>query len=376
VVKDDSLSVTTTATGGDVEPIDVRELTMLPQTGASAYRYFRQPTDAGIAVAVTRTRNEVQPVVATIVRRGLVEVVTGDKTDAAATFRCRYLMKTSERQRLLVQLPVGMELLGAFVNDRDARLEKADLPAGRKLGESWDAYWLNVAREGDDEAEFAVTFQFLWKLNPPLGGSSYGRGGLELPLPAFGPKEEPAAVQDLRVVVWAPREFILVGEPDGFLLVDRPDPWRRITGGKTVRDPGVDAWMGQSDGSSAASLPREGRVAFVYSNVGGAPRLRVDWWRLAWTTWIVSIAVAVIALVLLKTSWENKLTTLLIGAFGLLLYSLKDYAGAVELLASARFGLLFLLALWLVHALFGRRSAVRTSPPPAAPAPAMSPGGP
>lgn len=383
VSKDDSLAVATSATGGDVEPIDVRELTLLPQSGASAFRYFRQPDEAAIEVTLSRTRNEVQPVVATVVRRGLVEVVAGDKTDAAATFRCRFRVKTSERQRLLVHLPVNLELLGAFVNGRDVRLEKADIPSGQKLGEQWDAFWLNVAREGGDDQEFVVAFQFLWKLTPPLGGASFSRGGLELPLPIFGPKDAPAAIQEQRVAVWVPREFILVGEPEEFVLINRPDVWARVTGGaQRFNESELDAWFGEGPTGSMTSLPREGRVAYVYSNVGGAARLRADWWRHIWATWLVSVAVAVIAIVLLRTSWENKLGMLLVGAFLLALYALQDRYGASELLAAGRFGLAFLLLLWVIHGLLSRRPATVSStppsppPPPPAAAPAAAPGGP
>jgi hypothetical protein len=48
-------------------------------------------------------RHEVQEVVETVVAQALIEaVVTQDKT---VTFRCRYRLKTSERQRLELELP-------------------------------------------------------------------------------------------------------------------------------------------------------------------------------------------------------------------------------------------------------------------------------
>ncbi len=258
ISKDDTLAVTSSATGGDVEPIDVRELTLLPQTGAAAFRYFRQPDDKGIDVQIQRARNEVQPVVATVVRKGLVEVVTGDKADAAATFRTRYRVKTSERQRILVHLPVNLELLGAYISARDVRLEKADIPSGQKIGENWDAYWLNVSREGSNDEEFVVTLHFLWKVNPPIGGGSYSRGSLDLPLPVFGPKDAPAAVQELRVVAWTPREYVLVGRPSDFSSLVEPDLWSRLwRRSLPSSEIDVESWI-EPGNAPSMSLPGRG----------------------------------------------------------------------------------------------------------------------
>jgi len=385
ISKDDTLSVTSAATGGDVEPIDVRELTLLPQSGAAAFRYFRQPDDKGIDVSIQRSRNEVQPVVATVIRKGLVEVVTGDKADSSATYRCRYRIKSSERQRILVHLPVNLELLGAFVNARDVRLETADLPGGQRIGESWNSYWLNVSREGANDDEFVVTLHFLWKVNPALGGGSYSRGSLELPLPIFGAKDAPAAVQELRVAAWTPRDYVLVGRPNDFQPLSDPSLWSRLwqrSASRTEID--LDPWI-EPGNAPSITLPKDGRTVFAYSNIGGASRLRVDWWNRVRVTWIVSMALVLIALLLVRTSWENKLGMLLFGALGLTLYALNDRAAASELLAAGRYGLAFLLGLWIVHGLFGakRVAADPTTPPPApptepaapTPSPAPIPGG-
>jgi hypothetical protein len=378
ISKDDTLSVTAAANGGDVEPIDVRELTLLPQAGAAAFRYFRQPDDKGIDVSIQRSRNEVQPVVATVVRKALIEVVTGDKADSSATYRCRYRIKSSERQRLLVHLPVNLELLGAFVNARDVRLETANLPGGQKIGESWDSYWLNVSREGSNEEEFVVTLHFLWKVNPALGGGAYARGGLELPLPVFGAKSAPAAVQELRVVAWTPRDYVLVGRPHDFQPLYEPSLWSRLWSRSTTRhEIDLEGWI-EPGNSPAITLPKDGRTAFAYTNIGGANRLRVDWWNRVRVSWIVSLALVVIALVLVRTSWENKLGMLLLGALGVTLYALNDRGAASELVAAGRFGLAFLIGLWIVHCLVGRdrRRATSTPPPPSPEAtPAPVPGG-
>jgi hypothetical protein len=369
ISKDDTLSVTAAANGGDVEPIDVRELTLLPQSGAAAFRYFRQPDDKGIDVSIQRSRNEVQAVVATVVRKGLIEVVTGDKADSSATYRARYRIKSSERQRLLVHLPVNLELLGAFVNARDVRLETADIPSGQKIGEAWDAYWLNVSREGSNDDEFVVTLHFLWKVNPALGGGSYARGGLELPLPVFGAKSAPAAVQELRVIAWTPRDYVLVGRPNDFQPLSEPSLWSRLFQRATTRQEiDLDSWI-EPGNAPMITLPKDGRTAFSYTNIGGTNRLSIDWWNRIRVTWMVSAALVVIALVLVRTSWENKLGMLLLGALGVTLYALNDRGAAGELIAAGRYGLAFLLGLWVIHGftILNRLATAATTPQPPPP---------
>lgn len=377
ISKDDTLSVTAAASGGDVEPIDVRELTLLPQSGAAAFRYFRQPDDKGIDVSIQRSRNEVQPVVATVVRKGLVEIVTGDKAESSATYRARYRIKSSERQRLLVHLPVNLELLGAFVNARDVRLETANLPAGQKLGDS-EAFWLNVSREGSNEDEFVVTLHFLWRMNPPLGASNYAsKGSIDLPLPQFGAKATPAAVQELRAVAWTPRDYVLVGRPNDFHLLNEPSLWSRLWTRSTARqEVDLEAWI-EPGNAPSITIPKDGRTAFAYSNIGGARWLTVTWWNRVRMSWIVSIALVVIALVLVRTSWENKLGMLLLAALIVSLYALNDRGAAAELLAAGRYGLAFLLGLWVIHGLttLNRPTTASAPPPPPEVNPAPVPGG-
>ena len=82
MTKDDSLAVSAQATGGDVEPIDVRELTLLAQNGTQAFRYFTQPDDTAIQLALSQTKYEIKEVIATVVSKELVEIVVGETSDA------------------------------------------------------------------------------------------------------------------------------------------------------------------------------------------------------------------------------------------------------------------------------------------------------
>ncbi|MEZ6058235.1 MAG: hypothetical protein R3C01_16170 [Planctomycetaceae bacterium] len=63
------------------------------------------------------------------------------------------------------------------------------------------------------------------------------------------------------------------------------------------------------------------------------------------------------ASLLLSTGWENKLSLLLVLVFAASLLGLADLPALTHGLAAARYGLLFLLGLWLVHGLFQLRPA-------------------
>ncbi|MEZ6067249.1 MAG: hypothetical protein R3B90_16450 [Planctomycetaceae bacterium] len=173
VSKERSLSVTAAASGGDVEPIDIRELTLVPQEGAIAYRYYRQPDDAGVSVELTRERHEIQEVAATVVEAGLIEIAIG--RDAVASYRAQYRVRTALRQRLRIDLPKDLELLGVFVDGVEEDLSPV-------TGETGGAdptvvpYEINVSRRGRSDEAFVLTLQFNWVVNPPPFESMFGRG--------------------------------------------------------------------------------------------------------------------------------------------------------------------------------------------------------
>ena len=56
--------------GADVEPMDVRELRMLPAQGTLAFRYRQNDADQTIELTVTQARFDVQEMIATVVSRG------------------------------------------------------------------------------------------------------------------------------------------------------------------------------------------------------------------------------------------------------------------------------------------------------------------
>ena len=240
VVHEPALSVTAAAAGGDVEPIDPRELTLLPQSGTLAYRYFRQPDEGAVQLTLTRTRHDIQEVVDTVVRRALVEIINGE--DGTAIYRVRMRVKSTERQRLLIDMPAKLELLGVYVDGRNVKLEQTGLSDEQSQIES---FYVPVTRTKPVDEEFLLTFEFRWKVNPYPGESDFLRGRIALPLPVLGGANAPAAVQELRVAVWVPKEYALVGEPDDFVIERQPRVFSTLTNTTSQVDDGeLDGWIG------------------------------------------------------------------------------------------------------------------------------------
>ena len=350
VLHEPALSVTASAAGGDVEPIDPRELTLLPQTGTLAYRYFKQPDEGAVQVTLSRTRHDIQEVVDTVVRRALVEIINGE--DGTAIYRVRMRVKSTERQRLLIDMPAQLELLGVYVDGRNVKLEQTGIADEQSQIES---FYVPVTRTKPVDEEFLLTFEFRWKVNPYPGESDFLRGRIALPLPVLGGADAPAAVQELRVAVWVPKEYALVGEPDDFVVERQPRVFSTLTNTTSQVDDGeLDGWIGGGDTTLAPA--KKGLVGYVYSNLGGEHRLSVVWWNRLWMTVIISGAIAIIAWVLGRTTWENKLWVLLMAAFVLSLVAIWDPDRAAHSLSAARFGLAFLIGWWLVTAFFGARN--------------------
>lgn len=367
VTKDRALSVKAAASGGDVEPIDVRELAQLPKDGFAAFRYFQQP----IQLELTAQKFDVQSVVDVVISRALVETVL-DRT-GSATFRARYVLKTSERQRLPLALPKGAEILGVSVDRKPVSLEKnAEAAADTK----YDSHFVNIARTKSSDESFALAVMYRTKLEPkPF---SHGSGPLDLWLPKIegAAGKESAAVQQLRVAVWVPDEYALVGTPKNFTLESRP-PLRTFFLGRrgvgTVQNTGqnLEQWIGAEAGG-IFDFPTEGR-RHVYSSLGGHPLVKLHWWHLPFFTWIMSGALVIAALVLRHTGCENKLTLLFLAAFAAAAYALSDQDLVLHGLAVASYGLVIGAGLWLLSGLTTRKPVTVPTPPPASPPPAPPP---
>lgn len=376
VVKDRALSVSASATGGDVEPIDVRELQQLAQDGFVAYRYFKQP----VKLELTANKFDVQGVVETVVSKALVEMVL-DKA-STVTYRVRYVIKSSERQRLRVDLPTNVEPLGVLVDRKPVSLEKADL----KTRDNWTSYFVNVARTKSSDDAFSLILLFRNPLKPEAFQSLTGKILLRLPM-IGGADAQGVAVQQLRAALWVPREYALIGTPRNFSSDTWTCPFElmfdRQQASAGTQD--LDNWIG-ADAGGVFEFPVEGR-RYVYSNLGGRDTSTKDrtlpplatieglrWWHLSSYTWIVSGAIIVCAFILRRTSWENKLTILIVVVFCASAYALHDVDAVTHAVAVSAYGWAALLAIWLVHALLSRQPTLASvNVPPVAPPPVVAP---
>ena len=347
VQKDKALTVSADAAGDVLEAIDPRELSLLSQDGSLAYRYYSQP----VSLKVSAAKHEIQEVVETVVSRGLVEVVVDE--DDKASYRCRFKLKTSERQRLRIDLPKGAEILGVLVDNKSVSPEKA----GKGSDDVFDSYFVSVARAGKSDEPFSVTLQFLWPINPkPFDGKF---GNLRVSLPRIGgPKGSAVAVQQLRSVVWVPEKFSLVGTPDLFIREQHLTLERAINGQvtSTVNQSELDQWIGTSS-VGVADFATQGQ-AYSFHNLGGAEHLEVTWWKVSFAAIVATFSLFVLGVVLIPTTWRNRLGWVLAGVLIAVCAGLNDADTVLHGVAAARWGVVLMFSLWIVQSLFGaaRRS--------------------
>ena len=345
VSKSKTLSVSTSQLDEILDPIDIRELKYLPQEGFLAYRYFNQP----VTLELTSTRHKIQEVVETIILKSLVEVVVSK--EGRSTYRCRYLMKSSERQQLKVALPEGMEPLSVTVAGQSVPLEK-DEQSQSEAG--WSTYFINVARDQASDQSFLISLLFT-KPVPRITDSTGGK--LKLPLPRFGGTTgENVVVQQLKTAIWIPEQYALVSVADDFEPVDPPYLAGIIPkrGGKKVSGNAFDSWIGASAGS-LIDFPTEGR-AFTFTRLGDSNEISVSWWKLSNVSWALSIALVLIAFVMRNKSWVSKVAIIIFIVFILALVSLNNADLILHGVYAARFGIYTLLGLWLLYSFTGHRS--------------------
>lgn len=351
VVKDRALSVAATATGGDAEPIDVRELQHLEQDGFVAFRYFKQP----VKLELASSKYDIQGVVETVVSKALVEIVL-DRS-GVGTHRCRYLLKSSERQRLRIDLPENVDLLGVLVDRKQTALEKADVAAPK----GWTSYFVSVARTKSSDEPFTLSILFRHRFDPVPFKNAGGKLLARLPV-IGGDGNAGVAVQQLHTKIWVPPEYSLIGTPKNFSVQTRT-PLREMLLGRsstTFGEPNLDAWIGHDTGG-IFDFPTEGKW-FQYMNLGGSKQIDVGWWHLPFYTWVVGGALVLIALILRNTSWENKLTLIVIGLFAACAYALKDQDLILHGVQVAAYGLAAMLAIWLIHGLLSGKPATLATP--------------
>ena len=365
LLRHESLSITAVGEGDTLESIDTRELELMDQEGYLAFRYFSQPA----SVSVSIREHEIHEVVATVVSGAAIEVVT--EKQALASWRCRFLITTSERQRLRIDLPAGAELQAPLLNDTRTTMEAAtDVDSE----EGWDAYYVNVSREATSDTQFLLTVQYRCPIVESERLPYEGRGGLQiLRLPTIGDDDGSTVTQQTQLAIWAPRDISLIGQPDRWTQVGLSQfsflrPFESPTTSRAEQF--MDDWIGRS---STGDFATQGHLA-VYRAVGSQTLIETTWWNRPFVVWLISGTLVVLGLILRRTSWENKITVVLLAIFGISLWTLRDGYAALQFATAAGPGAAVVLVVWVTGLLLGRRESSSSSKePPSQPTTADKP---
>ena len=100
-----------------------------------------------VSLEIATRKFESEKVVQTVVSRALVEMVINK--NGTASVRARYRLKSSERQRLRVDLPGESNVAEVFVDQGRVQVEQAG--EDQEAPEGWTAYSLNVAGTTTDD---------------------------------------------------------------------------------------------------------------------------------------------------------------------------------------------------------------------------------
>ena len=328
VHKDRSLSVEAKPTG--LEEIDPRELSQ--PIGAAqpylTYRYYQHPARLTLSV----TKHELQDVVRTVVRRAYIEAVVTE--DGPMTVRARYDLKSSERQRLAITLR-NPRILGVTVAGQTVAPEKA--PAAPGAGPEDKTYFINVARAADSDESFQIAVVFE---TPRPEKALKITDLLIVPLPRF---DEGVKFQNVYVRVWAPKDYRLVGDPEGFTSHIGVGLWdsRAIT--EAADNP--DSWFPKDSLSFDFQV---GGTTYLFSSLTGRTELKTAYWHIPTMTAIGSLLVLAIGVVLLRFSLETKVLAILALAMAALFVGLFSPSLVNSWLLAARLGIASVVAIWLV----------------------------
>lgn len=349
LLRHESLSITADSQGDTTEPVDVRELELMEHEGYLAYRYFSQPASATIQIR----KHEIHEVAATVVSRAAIEVVTERQT--LASWRCRFRITTSERQRLRIDLPIGCDLQAPLLNDQRTTIEKAsDINAA----EQWEAYYVNISRDSTSDQEFLLTLLFRCPITNEGTRPYAGRGSRQmLHLPIVGESGGSTVIQQVKVALWAPEEIVFLGDP-GLWTQEGAVPSSLL---RPLKSPSavaaaaaVNDWIDPGQVASG-DFPTQGSAS-VYRAVGRQSEITVTWWSRAFLFWMISGTLVVVGLILRRTSWENRITLVFLALFAVAMFSLSGDNATPQYVAMAWPGILVVGAIWLTGLLIGQRN--------------------
>ena len=301
----------------------------------------------------------VHEVVATVVSKAAIEVVT--EKQPLASYRCRYQITSSERQRLKIEVPAYSELQTPLLNNRRTTFELAQ---EADATESWQSYYINVSRKEPSDRNFLLSFQFRCPIVEAARIPYEGKGGTQLlRTPRIGDDSGSTVVQETRIGIWTPNDVTVSGEPDHWTAVGYPS-WSILHPLESPHDPNAASsladWIG--DESTPDEFAHQGN-ATVFRTLGSKTILQTSWWNRPFVVMIVSGSLILIGLVLRRTSWENRIKLVVVSLVIATICDLFDSYAVRQVVDAGAIGLMAVAAIWTISPLISRSPYKESSSP-------------
>ncbi|MCH2202714.1 MAG: hypothetical protein MK102_12140 [Fuerstiella sp.] len=301
----------------------------------------------------------VHKVVATVVSKAAIEIVT--EKQPLASYRCRYRITTSERQRLKIEVPADSQLQAPLLNNRPATFEPAQ---EAEAAEGWQTYYINISREEPSDRNFLLSFQFRCPIVETARIPYEGQGGIQLlRTPRIGDSSGSTVVQETRIGLWTPNDVAVSGEPDHWTAAGYPS-WSILHPLKSSHDPNAAAsladWIG--DKSTSSEFAHQGN-ATVFRTLGSKTILQTTWWNRPFVVMIFSGALILIGFVLRRTSWENRIILVLVSLVIVAVCGSFDSYAVRQAVDAGAVGLMAVAAIWTISLLISRSPHKESSSP-------------
>ena len=152
--------------------------------------------------------------------------------------------------------------------------------------------------------------------------------------------------------MWLPEDYVPVTVEKPYQRLQRSHAASLITGihDDTYQITRLNTWIG---GASVAGLdfPTDGN-AYIYESLGDGYQLELTYWSRLLANAALTIALMLIALVLMRTTWENKILAVIV--VGTVLCAVMQFQPEMvkQGIASAQYGIVALFLIWVTHGFF------------------------
>ncbi|MCH2212381.1 MAG: hypothetical protein MK110_13840 [Fuerstiella sp.] len=301
----------------------------------------------------------VQNVVGTVVSKAAIEIVT--EKQPLASYRCRYQITTTERQRLKIEVPTDSELQAPLLNNRRTTLEPAE---DTDATEGWQPYYINISRKEASDRAFLLSFRFRCPIVDATRIPYEGQGGIQLlRTPRIGHDSKSTVVQETRIGIWTPNDVVVSGEPEHWTAIHTPS-WSILHPPKSSQALNVANSLGDwiGDESTSSEFAHQGNAA-VFRTQGSKTILQTTWWNRPFVTTIVSGALILMGFVLRRTSWENRITLVLVSLVIVTFCGLFDNYAVRQAVDAGAIGLMAVAAIWTINLVVSQSSHRESSSP-------------